>query len=479
MLASFMRWFEPSAFSPHGFCLLWEPGLIWVHALSDAAIMLAYFSIPLAIAAFVRQRLDMEHRWVAWLFAAFILACGATHLLSVITLWQPLYWLEGGVKIVTAVVSVATAIALWPLLPKLLALPSPSALREANVALEGRIAERNQLVAALEQREVELTELTAGLETRIAERTASLDAAKRRFETALAASGVTVFTQDDLLAYTYISKGEFGLTAEQFIGRMDADVMPDAPQEELQALKRRVLETGEAERGEFDLHGQWFQLTAERLPAGAGIICGAIDITQSKQDEARIRFLLNEMAHRVGNLLAVAQGMLRQTVSGCTTVEEVAERLGARFRALATSQCLLLRSGEESGATLSEVVEAQMAAYSDNGSRGITMSGPHVELDTTGIMHIGMALHELATNASKYGALSVSGGSVEIAWGIDGADAHLRWREKDGPAVTPPDRRGFGREVIEWAVERAVQGRVLLEFRPEGLFWELRFPLQA
>ena len=479
MLAEFLRWFEPSAFTPHGFCLLWEPGLIWLHAVSDAAIALAYFSIPIAIMVFVRRRTDMQHRWVAWLFAAFILACGTTHTLSILTLWQPFYWLEGGVKLVTAVVSLATAVALWPMIPRALALPSPSALSEANVALEGRIAERNVLVSKLEQREIELTEVMTTLEHRIAERTSSLDAAKRRFETALAASGVTVFTQDEHLAYTYISKGELGLTTEQFIGRTDAEVMPDRPNAALHALKRGVLDTGEAARGEFDVGGQWFQLTAEPLPAGAGIICGAIDITRSKRDEARIHFLLNETTHRVGNLLAVSQAMLRQTAAGSATVEDLSERLGERLRALATSQRLLLRPAEASGATLDDVVRSQLAAHSDEAGSTIRMEGPHVELDTSSIMHIGMALHELATNASKYGALSVPGGTVEVSWEVVGEEAHLRWHESGGPAVREPQRRGFGREVIEWAVARAVQGRVLLEFRPQGLVWELRFPLQS
>jgi hypothetical protein len=125
------------------------------------------------------------------------------------------------VKVATAGVSLVTAVLLWPLLPKLIALPSPSALREANAALERQVAERNTLVRALERREAELTELAATLERRVAERTESLAAVNRRFETALAASGVTVFTQDEDLAFTWISKGE--------PGRPDRGRSSDAP----------------------------------------------------------------------------------------------------------------------------------------------------------------------------------------------------------------------------------------------------------
>jgi PAS domain S-box-containing protein len=135
-------------FTPHGFCLAWDPGLIWLQAGSDLAITLAYYSIPAALLVFLRRRRDLAFRPVFGLFAAFILACGTTHLMGVITLWQPAYWLDGGIKAITAALSVATAVMLWPLLPKALALPSPAALREVNEKLARQITERD---AALEQ----------------------------------------------------------------------------------------------------------------------------------------------------------------------------------------------------------------------------------------------------------------------------------------------------------------------------------------
>jgi PAS domain S-box-containing protein len=137
MLDDFARWlFDPSGLTPHGFCLLWDPGLIWLHALSDLGIGIAYFTIPLALAVFVRRRRDLVFRPVFWLFAAFILLCGTGHLLDVLTLWVPAYWADGLVKAATATVSIITAIGLWWLLPQALALPSPQQLREANIALQ-------------------------------------------------------------------------------------------------------------------------------------------------------------------------------------------------------------------------------------------------------------------------------------------------------------------------------------------------------
>ncbi|MGY3621204.1 response regulator [Bradyrhizobium sp. USDA 10063] len=132
MFASLQRLLDSSTLSPHGICLLWEPGLIWLHVISDAMIAAAYFSIPVALAIFVSKRRDVAFGWVFWAFALFILFCGFTHVLSIVTLWVPIYGIEGIVKLLTAAASIVTAVMLWPLLPKLLALPSPSQLREAE-----------------------------------------------------------------------------------------------------------------------------------------------------------------------------------------------------------------------------------------------------------------------------------------------------------------------------------------------------------
>jgi signal transduction histidine kinase/CheY-like chemotaxis protein len=126
---------DPSGLTPHGFCLLWDPALIWTYAVSDIGIGIAYFTIPLALAIFVQRRRDLMFRPIFWLFVAFILLCGATHWLDVLTLWVPAYGLEAITKAATAVVSLVTAIALWWQMPQALALPSPAQLREANLAL--------------------------------------------------------------------------------------------------------------------------------------------------------------------------------------------------------------------------------------------------------------------------------------------------------------------------------------------------------
>jgi diguanylate cyclase (GGDEF)-like protein/PAS domain S-box-containing protein len=121
-----------SNFMPHGACYLWLPSILWLHVVSDTIIALAYYSIPFALFYFVKKRIDLAYRWVFVLFAAFIFLCGTTHLISIWTIWHPDYWLDGLIKLATALVSIITASLIWPLIPKLLRLPSPQALQNSE-----------------------------------------------------------------------------------------------------------------------------------------------------------------------------------------------------------------------------------------------------------------------------------------------------------------------------------------------------------
>jgi signal transduction histidine kinase/CheY-like chemotaxis protein len=124
------------AFMPHGMCYLWRPDILLLHVASDGLIALAYFSIPAALLTFLRRRRDLKYPQIFRLFIAFILLCGLTHMLSIVTVWQPIYVVEGIVKLATAAVSMLTAIVLWPLIPKALAIPSPSDLAARNAEVE-------------------------------------------------------------------------------------------------------------------------------------------------------------------------------------------------------------------------------------------------------------------------------------------------------------------------------------------------------
>ena len=151
MLSALSEWlFNTSGLAPHGYCLLWEPGLIWLYAISDTAIALAYFSIPLTLVIIGRRRGDLVFRPMLWLFAIFIVLCGTTHWLDLATLWTPLYGLQGLVKAATAIASIFTTIALWWSLPYFLAFPSIAQMRRANEALlasEERLAHAQKMEA--------------------------------------------------------------------------------------------------------------------------------------------------------------------------------------------------------------------------------------------------------------------------------------------------------------------------------------------
>ncbi|MEG4942711.1 PAS domain S-box protein [Microcoleus sp. F4-D5] len=153
MLELWKNLFATAPFIPHGHCYLWKPGLVSLHIASDSLIALAYYSIPITLLYFVRKRQDLPYPWIFLLFSTFIIACGTTHLMEIWTLWHPTYWLSGGLKAITALVSVVTAIVLMPLIPKILALPSPAQLEAANRKLEQEIRERIKVEAALQERE--------------------------------------------------------------------------------------------------------------------------------------------------------------------------------------------------------------------------------------------------------------------------------------------------------------------------------------
>ena len=150
MLTLLMSLFTTPGFEPHGQCFLWTPALVWLYVLSDGLIALAYYSIPVGLFYFVRRRPDLAFKRVFFMFGAFIVACGTTHLLGVWTLWYPDYWLDGSFKALTAVFSVATAAVMWRVIPEALTLPSPTQLAAANRDLQREIAARSQAQRALE-----------------------------------------------------------------------------------------------------------------------------------------------------------------------------------------------------------------------------------------------------------------------------------------------------------------------------------------
>lgn len=202
-----------------------------------------------------------------------------------------------------------------------------------------------------------------------------------------------------------------------------------------------------------------------------------IDITELKGREEHMRLIADEISHRSKNLLTVVMAIAQQTAGEAADVGEYYARFAARLTALGHCHALLVRDNWQ-GAPLRDLVEGQLKPFGEVSGGRIEAEGPPIILAPGAVQYLGLALHELATNASKYGALARDAGRVRIDWQVDAATGAIRvgWRERAVQGVTPPKRRGFGRVVLEQIVPRALKGIGALEYRPEGVAWSLEFP---
>ena len=357
----------------HGYCLLWQPWLVALYAGSDSLIFLADFAIPVALFRIVRGRGDLGgYRPLILLFAAFILLCGLTHALSALTLWLPVYTLHGTVKLLTATVSLMTAAVLFPLVPRLIALPGHSDLEAANARLRAEILAH----------EATLRDLRAArddLERRVADRTAELRAANER-----------------------------------------------------------------------------------------------------------LNLVLHETAHRKKNLLAVVQSLAAQTARGSADIAGFLGSFGARLSALAAATDAILKGGTGEKADLVTVARAQLDPYLETFGDRIGIGGDRVTVRIEAAQQIGLAVHELVTNAIKHGALSRPDGRVDLSWRHEGpadgtGDGFLafEWRETVPGGLAAAGKSGFGSLLLTQALPAQMGGTASRDFGPEGMVYRLRVPLPA
>jgi PAS domain S-box-containing protein len=308
-----------------------------------------------------------------------------------------------------------------------------------------------------------------------------------RYETALRGSQVTIYTQDRNLRYTSITNPMLGRAIEDILGCTDEEILPPDGGAAVIALKREALTSGQPNRSEVAIEDaqstRWHDLHIEPLRNEAGdvvgLTCASIDVTERKEGEAHLRLLLRELTHRSKNLLAVIQAMARQTARHAGSIDGFLTQFNARLHALAASHDLLVRESWY-GASLSELVRSQLAAFIESGAGQIAVEGPDVALKPEAAQNLGLALHELAINAAKFGALSAPDGRVSITWdrceGAAGEAIELNWREQLGPKVKVRRKKGFGSMVIERNLARALDAEVKLEFDPDGLRCHIVIP---
>jgi two-component sensor histidine kinase len=197
--------------------------------------------------------------------------------------------------------------------------------------------------------------------------------------------------------------------------------------------------------------------------------------SELKRRQEHADFLMRELAHRAKNQLAVVRGMAAQTAKQSTSVDQFVTQLGERIQALAQSQDLLLRQNWQ-GAWLGDLVSAHLDMF--GAGQRVDSGGPAIFLNGNAVQNIGFALHELATNASKHGALSAADGRVVVRWSGPDADSRIliRWSEHDGPTVRSSLRQGFGHLVLTQLVARSLQGEAKLDFASHGVCWQLDIP---
>jgi PAS domain S-box-containing protein len=209
-----------------------------------------------------------------------------------------------------------------------------------------------------------------------------------------------------------------------------------------------------------------------------GVFVEGSDVTDRVRGEEQQKLLLDELNHRVKNTLATVQSIAAQTLRTSPEPKTFRETFEARLMALSATHDLLTATSWR-GASLRDVLAVEFRPY---GAERYVFDGPDVELSSNEALTLGLIFHELATNAAKYGALSRPDGCVGVRWEVRragrGAELHLEWLEQNGPAVSPPTRRGFGSRLIERSLRRELHGEAAMEFRPEGLRCTVRAPLR-
>ncbi len=215
------------------------------------------------------------------------------------------------------------------------------------------------------------------------------------------------------------------------------------------------------------------------LPDGRlGVVCHFYDFTEKQQQEDRIKLLMGEVNHRSKNMLGLIQAIARQTAK--TQPEHFLEVFGQRLQALSASQDLLVK-GEWKAVQLDELIHSQLAHFGDEHDGRITIDGPLILITASASQSLGMAVHELATNATKFGALSNESGRVVISWSmqsdVTGQELfEMSWIESGGPPVGKPARRGFGSTVIDGMLKMSLGCDAEVDFAPTGLVWRIGCP---
>jgi two-component sensor histidine kinase/DNA-binding response OmpR family regulator len=351
-----------------------------------------------------------------------------------------------------------------------------------------------RVFADLYRKTRQLEQLNSELERRVAERTAELEASTRRLleseqrrSLALAAGQMGSWDWDLSSGEMLWDAGQraiYGVGAEHFTPTPEHFKMLSLPEDwvRLKGGWQSLLELGEPYQAEFRIvrpggEIRWCVSTATAsldLSGTVARVAGVtMDITDRKEAEERQALLAREVDHRAKNAMAIVQSFIRLTKAD--NVQDYAAVIDGRVNALSRAHAILSDSRWQ-GADLAKLIDEELAPYRTGPDDRIKVSGPHVVLDPTTAQTLALALHELATNGAKYGALSRTSGKVSIAWDVKPASIEIDWRESGGPPTQAPHKTGFGTRIISSSIERQLGGSAVFDWRREGLACELKVP---
>lgn len=350
-------------------------------------------------------------------------------------------------------------------------------LQSANEELE---TSREELQSVNE----ELTTVNGELAHRVQDLTRATSDLKNFLESTQIAS---VFLDNDLRVMNFTPAITQVLhLVETDVSRPIAHIKARIPIEDLYDDVRRVLRTLASSERELTAPESGTRYIVRILPYRsidnfiAGVVITFIDVTAITRAEERQRLLLAELQHRVRNTLGVVRSIARRSAETSTNVEEYAAHLDGRLNAFARTQSMVTRD-PEGGIDLEYLVAEELLGYRSREGDVLRVSGPSIQFQPKAAETFALAIHELATNAIKYGALSQPGGRLEVSWRIDDAADPARlifdWRERGGPPVMPPQRRGFGSELLERTLAFDLKGKTTLSFNGSGLHCTIVIPL--
>jgi PAS domain S-box-containing protein len=351
-----------------------------------------------------------------------------------------------------------------------------------------------RVFADLYRKNRQLERLNAELEERVARRTAELEASttrllesEQRRSLALAAGSMGSWDWDLVTGKIVwdegqhrihgVERGQFAVTPANF----KVLIVPD-DWEHLQVGMEALLREGQPHQAEYRIRRpngemRWCASTAAASKDASGNVVRVsgvtMDITERKEAEERQALLAREVDHRAKNAMAIVQSIVRLTKAN--NISEYGAVIEGRIKALSRAHALLSDSRWQ-GAEFAKLVDEELAPFRSADAGRIRVSGPKVLLNPTTAQTLALALHELATNAVKYGALSQSSGNLELKWDIEPESIVVDWRERGGPPVREPRSTGFGTRIITGSVERQLGGKATFDWQPDGLSCVLRVP---